>query len=149
MRKAFVTLFYSGLAPKASGTVGSFVALLLGLLILEYLPQSTLALLTIFVSIVAVKEIDKYEAEVGTHDSKEIVIDELVGMWLALAISGGTLTQAILSFVCFRLFDIYKPSIIGRVDQNVKGGLGVVGDDLLAGMFGGILSAGIYQIFFM
>jgi phosphatidylglycerophosphatase A len=149
MQKMFLTLFYSGLSPKAPGTVGSFVALILGLLVLQYFPPSTLALATIFISVVAVKEINKYEAKVGEHDSKEIVIDELVGMWLALAISGATIEQAILSFVCFRFFDIYKPSIIGRIDRDVKGGLGVVGDDLLAGLFGGILSALIYQVAFM
>jgi phosphatidylglycerophosphatase A len=149
MRKMFLTLFYSGLSPKASGTVGSIVALLMGLAILEYFPQSTLILLAIFIAIVSVKEINKYEQEVGEHDSKEIVIDELVGMWIALAISSGTLTQAILSFVCFRFFDIYKPSIIGRVDRDVKGGLGVVGDDVLAGIFGGLLSAIIYKAIFM
>jgi phosphatidylglycerophosphatase A len=149
MRKAFLTLFYSGLSPKAPGTVGSIVALILGVAILQYFPPSTLALATIFVSIVAVKEIDIYEKEVGVHDSKEIVIDELAGMWLALAISSGSMEQILLSFVFFRAYDIWKPSIIGRVDKDVNGGLGVVGDDLLAGLFAGISSALVYQLIFM
>ena len=49
------------------------------------------------------------------------------------------LPAAVLSFVLFRIFDIWKPSIIGKVDREVKGGLGVMGDDLLAGFFAGLL----------
>jgi phosphatidylglycerophosphatase A len=46
----------------------------------------------------------------------------------------------------FRLFDIYKPSVIGRIDRDVKGGLGVMGDDVVAGIFAGICTAGTWQL---
>lgn len=151
MRKFFLTLFYSGLSPKAPGTVGSFVALLLGILLLQYLHVSTLFLLALLISVIAVKQIDIYETEVKMHDSKEIVIDELAGMWIALSISGATAQQwllpAILAFIFFRLFDIWKPSVIGKIDQQVSGGWGVMGDDILAGIFGGICAAFTYGIF--
>ncbi len=52
---------------------------------------------------------------------------------------GNTTLGIVLSFIFFRTFDIWKPSIIGKVDKNIKGGLGVMGDDLLAGFFAGIL----------
>lgn len=155
MRKFFLTVGFSGLSPKAPGTVGSFVSLLLGLLLLEYLHVSTLFLLALLISAVAVKEIDKYEKEVGEHDGKEIVIDELAGMWLALSICGinnfvypdsNYLIMATLAFVFFRLFDIWKPSIIGKIDRDVKGGWGVMGDDLVAGIVGGIAAAGTYKL---
>ena len=153
MRKFFLTLGYSGLSKYAPGTVGSFVALLIGAFLLNYLPsseaisaESTLFLLSILITLIAVKEINKYEAESNTHDDKSIVIDELVGMWIALSISGATLTQMVLSFIFFRYFDIKKPSIIGKVDREVKGGWGVMGDDILAGVFGGILSALVYEV---
>ena len=153
MRKFFLTLGYSGLSKYAPGTVGSFVALLIGAFLLNYLPsseaisaESTLFLLSILITLIAVKEINKYEAESNTHDDKSIVIDELVGMWIALSISGATLTQMVLSFIFFRYFDIKKPSIIGKVDREVKGGWGVMGDDVLAGIFGGILSALVYMV---
>jgi phosphatidylglycerophosphatase A len=141
-RKFFLTVGYSGLSPSAPGTVGSFVSLIIGLVLLIFLSDSNLFMLTILISLIAVKQIDIYEEETNVHDSKEIVIDELAGMWLALSISGITsefwLLPAILSFIYFRIFDIWKPSIIGRIDKNVSGGWGVMGDDLVAGVAAGV-----------
>ena len=149
-RKFFLTVGFSGLSPKAPGTVGSFVSLLIGLFLLEFLHVSTLFLLALLVTVIAVKQINIYEEEVGMHDGKEIVIDELAGMWIALSICGinssNTLIMAVLSFIFFRLFDIWKPSIIGKIDRDVKGGLGVMGDDVVAGFAAGIASAGVYQL---
>jgi len=149
-RKFFLTVGYSGLSPKAPGTAGSFVALILGVILLEYIPTSTLFLLSLLITIVAIKEINIYEKEIGIHDSKEIVIDELAGMWLALSICGinseNFIYTSILAFIFFRLFDIYKPSVIGKIDKNVEGGLGVMGDDILAGLFAGICTAGTWQL---
>ena len=88
LRKFFLTVGFSGLSPKAPGTVGSFVSLILGLFLLEFLHSSTLFLLSILITVVAIKQIDIYEKEVGLHDSSEIVIDELAGMWIALSICG-------------------------------------------------------------
>ncbi|QDF27746.1 phosphatidylglycerophosphatase A [Halarcobacter anaerophilus] len=150
MRKLFLTLFYSGLSPKAPGTVGSFVALILGMLLIKYIPHSTLFLLAFLISVIAAKQIDIYEKEVGEHDSKEIVIDELAGMWIALSICGineqNFYILSILAFLSFRLFDIWKPSIIGKIDKDVKGGWGVMGDDIVAGIAGGILASAVYQL---
>ncbi len=146
MRRVFLTFFYTGLSPKAPGTVGTIAGALVAYLILQFFPVSTLFLLTILISIIAVKEINKYEEETNSHDSSEIVIDEVAGVWFALVLSSATLTQFILSVIYFRIFDIWKPSVIGRIDRNVKGGLGVMGDDLLAGMFAGICSAGTWQL---
>ncbi|RXJ68017.1 phosphatidylglycerophosphatase A [Halarcobacter ebronensis] len=150
MRKLFLTLFYSGLSPKAPGTVGSFVALILGMFLIKYIPESTLFLLAFLVSVIAAKEIDKYEKEVGVHDGKEIVIDELAGMWIALSICGinqeNFYILSALAFIFFRVFDIWKPSIIGKIDREVKGGWGVMGDDIVAGFAGGVAAAGVYQL---
>ncbi len=145
-RRLFLTFFYTGLSPIAPGTVGTIAGAAVAFLILLYLPQSTLFLLTILLSIIAVKEINRYEEETKTHDSSQIVIDEVAGIWLAFSLSASTYTQMILSILFFRLFDIWKPSIIGRVDEKVPGGLGVMGDDLLAGVFAGLCSAASWQI---
>lgn len=149
-RKFFLTVGFSGLSPKAPGTVGSFVSLIIGLFLLEFLHPSTLFLLALLITVIAIKQIDIYEKEVGMHDGKEIVIDELAGMWITLAICGinssNVLFMAPLAFLFFRLFDIWKPSIIGRIDREVKGGLGVMGDDVLAGVAAGIATAGVYQL---
>lgn len=149
-RKFFLTVGFSGLSPKAPGTVGSFVSLIIGLFLLEFLHPSTLFLLSLLVTVIAIKQIDIYEKEVGIHDSSEIVIDELSGMWIALSICGlnseNILFTAPLAFIFFRLFDIYKPSVIGRIDRDVKGGLGVMGDDVIAGIFAGICTALSWQL---
>lgn len=149
MQKLFLTFFYTGLSPKAPGTAGSILATLVGVLIYTYISMETLFLLTILLAILGIKVINTYEAGGGEHDDKSIVIDEVVGVWLALVLSSGTWVQVIASFAFFRLFDIWKPSIIGKIDANVKGGVGVMGDDILAGVFAGICSAGVAQILSM
>ncbi len=155
----FITLGYSGLAPKAPGTAGSLVALILGMGILIAFDAQTLFLASLLVTVIAIKAIDKYEKISGIHDDKRIVIDELAGMWFALSVApaitinfteigmweNGFLVQSLLSFLLFRYFDITKPSIIGRIDRETKGGLGVIGDDIIAGFVAGILSAVIWQ----
>lgn len=159
MNKFFITLGYSGLAPKAPGTVGTLVSLPLGMLILIYFDSYTLFLATLFISVVAIKEINKYELKTGIHDDKSIVIDELAGMWFALSVapalsvgidevatlSNGFLVQSLLSFAFFRYFDIAKPSIIGRIDREAPGGVGVMGDDIIAGFAAGVVSATLWQ----
>ncbi|WP_120803428.1 phosphatidylglycerophosphatase A family protein [Helicobacter pylori] len=137
LRACFLTLFFSGYSKKAPGTIGSLVALLLGLPVL-ILSANTLFLGAIFVGLIAIAQIDKEEEESKIHDSSYIVIDELVGMWLAMAISGLSLAGVVLSFIFFRIYDITKPSLIGKIDKEVKGGLGVVADDALAGILAGL-----------
>ena len=149
-RKFFLTVGFSGLSPKAPGTVGSFVSLIIGLFLLQFLHPSTLFLLSLLVTVIAIKQIDIYEKEVGIHDGKEIVIDELAGMWITLAICGINSSNILIitpiAFIFFRLFDIWKPSFIGKIDRDVKGGLGVMGDDVLAGIAAGIATAGVYTL---
>lgn len=111
--------------------------MLLGLPILAF-SANTLFLGAIFVGLIAITQIDKEEEETKRHDSSYIVIDELVGMWLAMAISGLSLAGVVLSFIFFRIYDITKPSLIGKIDKEVKGGLGVVADDALAGVLAGL-----------
>lgn len=111
--------------------------MLLGLPVLIF-SANTLFLGAVFIGLIAITQIDKEEEETKRHDSSYIVIDELVGMWLAMAISGLSLAGVVLSFIFFRIYDITKPSLIGRIDKEVKGGLGVVADDALAGVLAGL-----------
>lgn len=155
----FLTLGYSGLSPKAPGTVGTLVSLPLGILILIYFDATTLFLAALLISIIAIKSINKYEDQTANHDDQRIVIDELAGMWFALSVApamsiapseitnlqNGFLIQSLLSFILFRYFDITKPSIIGRIDREAKGGVGVMGDDIVAGFAAGISSAALWQ----
>ncbi|GAA9982602.1 phosphatidylglycerophosphatase A [Helicobacter pylori] len=147
LRACFLTLFFSGYSKKAPGTIGSLVALLLGLPVLIF-SANTLFLAAVLIGLIAIAQIDKEEEESKIHDSSYIVIDELVGMWLAMAISGLSLAGVILSFIFFRIYDITKPSFIGKIDKEVKGGLGVVADDALAGVLAGLSVLLVINIYF-
>jgi phosphatidylglycerophosphatase A len=155
LNRLFITFGGSGLAPKAPGTVGSFVALIVGVALIQVIPLQTLFMLTFLITIAGIFEINKYEKLTNSHDDKSIVIDEVAGMWITLMFaiaSARTMPyeyayeiSIILSFGAFRLFDIWKPSIIGTIDQKVKGGLGVMGDDIVAGFAGGMLTVLLLQ----
>jgi len=150
INRLFITFGGSGLSPKAPGTAGSLAALIVGVLLLQFIPMQTLFMLTFFITIAGIFEINKYEKLTNTHDDKSIVIDEVAGMWIALMFAVATAEtmsynyayeiSIIGSFAFFRLFDIWKPSTIGTIDRKVKGGLGVMGDDILAGIAGGLLT---------
>lgn len=140
IRESFLTIFKIGYTKKAPGTFGTLFGLISGIPIL-YFSASTLFILSILVSIIAIKQIDIYEKDnIDKHDEGFIIIDELIGIWIAMSIVGFNVFGIIFSFIFFRIYDIWKPSIIGKIDKNVKGGLGVVGDDALAGFFAGISS---------
>lgn len=151
LQKLFLTFGGSGLSPKAPGTVGTLASLPVGLAILYYFGINTLFMVTLAITVVGIFEINKYEKNTGLHDQQHIVIDEAAGMWLSLMIAYSTaitmlypyaeLLAIVFSFAAFRLFDIWKPSTIGWIDREVKGGLGVMMDDVLAGIAGGLLSA--------
>ncbi|RLA68356.1 MAG: phosphatidylglycerophosphatase A [Epsilonproteobacteria bacterium] len=151
IQKLFLTFFGAGLSPKAPGTIGTLASLPVGLFVLYYIGPETLFMLTLAISIIGIFEINKYENATGIHDHQQIVIDEAAGMWLSLMIAHSVSTTLsypyveilaiILSFTTFRLFDIWKPSTIGWIDRELKGGMGVMLDDILAGIAGGLLSS--------
>lgn len=151
---AFLSVLWVGKCPKASGTMGSIAGVALGLPIL-YLSSQTLFLLSVFVGLFAIKQVNIYEArnegkEGFSHDEGWIVIDEVVGVWIALSIACFGEVSVIgvgSAFVLFRVFDIWKPSLIGKIDREAKGGLGVVGDDALAGIIAGLASLVVIEAF--
>lgn len=147
MQRLFLTFFYSGSTKFAPGTFGTLAAMIPAFFVLKYLGVATLILLSILLFIASIRVIDDYEKTTGIHDDKHIVIDEVAGVFLACGIACGSeisLVNFVLAFVFFRIFDITKPSIIGKIDKKVKGGLGVMLDDMLAGFFAGLLCAVIY-----
>ena len=150
LQKLFLTFGGAGLSPKAPGTAGTLASLPVGVAILYSFGMETLFMLTLAITVIGIFEINKYEKLTGVHDQQEIVIDEASGMWLSLMIAVSTAVTMtypyaetlaiILSFAAFRLFDIWKPSTIGWIDREVKGGLGVMLDDVVAGIAGGLLT---------
>ena len=136
----FATWFGIGLIRPAPGTWGSFAALLIWYFA-EFMHPTAHVILPIFIlfSWLVCSQATK------DSDSKEhsaIVIDEVAGMFVALSfVSHGIMTY-LCAFLLFRLFDIWKPWPISWVDQNVQGGLSILLDDLIAGLFaGGIIYA--------
>ena len=129
----------SGLSPKAPGTVGTIAAIPFYLLI-ALLPLP-LQLLVIAISFGIGVYLCEFTAnDLGVHDHPAIVWDEFVGFWLtmlALPIMGEavTLWWILYGFILFRFFDIVKPWPIRWVDQKVSGGLGIMLDDMLAGIY--------------
>lgn len=141
-----MTVFYTGLIKVAPGTFGSLAALVLGAIIIKFLGLGVLSSLSVLAFIVGVFEIDKYQKQTNKQDPKEVVIDELVGMWIAMSMVPFGVLELVLAFLFFRGFDIYKPSIIGKIDKKMKNGLGVMLDDFLAGIFAGLLALLVLKI---
>ena len=128
---------YSGYVPVASGTAGSLVALPLLFVSARLLQVS--ALLHILVLLVAIGGAcwvaGAAEQYLGEHDSSKIVVDEIVGFLSATALLEITPTRLGIAFLLFRLFDILKPPPARYFDQQVRGGRGVVLDDVCAGLY--------------
>ena len=123
-----------GAVPKAPGTAGTLVALPLYLLIESLDPLGYLLVLAV-VFLVGIYLCGRTSRDLGVHDHSGIVWDEILGylvsMWLAPPGWGWML----LGFLLFRVFDILKPWPIGWLDRRVTGGLGIMLDDLVAGIF--------------
>ena len=131
-----------GYAPFAPGTVGSLVALPLlpPLAALRgYAPGAYAVLLVTLVGI-AIWAADRAEDVLGAEDHPHIVIDEVAGLVVAGIVLPGTWLAAAVAFVLFRLFDVVKPFPARQIDSGVEGGLGVVGDDLVAGLYAGLVT---------
>lgn len=126
------TFFGAGLSPKAPGTVGSLASLVLwaplALLDVAWWLRALVALALFALGTVAADAVVRGE---GREDPQKIVIDEVVGMGLTLLFSS-TVASLVLGTALFRFFDIAKPWPVGVADRRVKGGFGVMLDDVLA-----------------
>ncbi|MDO5642865.1 MAG: phosphatidylglycerophosphatase A [Paracoccus sp. (in: a-proteobacteria)] len=157
--RLIVTWFGAGLLRPAPGTWGSAVAVLCGVLIHRLGSFPLLALASVLVAGAGFWAVARYTAGMDDPDRSEIVIDEVAGQWLALLFPSYAFWQAGMSpavfpwpawlaaFLFFRLFDIWKPWIIGRADRE-GGTMGVMMDDLWAGVFAGLatmLCAGLWH----
>lgn len=139
------TGFGSGFSPFAPGTAGALLAtaiwlLLSGLVPFEYMPAITGFLIIVF-TIAGIRAANAVEPVWG-EDPSRVVVDEMVGVWIPLlVVPEGNLWYVLAAFVLFRLFDIFKPLGIRQM-ESLKGGLGVMMDDILAGIYSLILLTG-------
>ena len=144
--KIFATGFGAGYSPIAPGTMGALVGVLFLVpeLFKHYIissipflidPFFLLLILTFF--FIGVKATNELESEWG-HDPQRIVIDEIVGMWVTMIAVTDTYQTLLVGFILFRIFDIWKPLGIRKMEK-LKGGWGVMMDDVLAGVYANIV----------
>jgi len=129
-------VFGSGLMPKAPGTFGTLATIPLIVLTAS---QSLLVklIILVLVSVLGIWICGKSAELLGEHDHGSIVWDELAGFYLTMIFIPFSWAGLVVGFVLFRLFDIIKPWPIKQLDAQVHGGLGIMLDDIIAGLFAG------------
>ncbi len=131
----------AGLMPRAPGTAGTMAAIPLYLWFSQY-PWQVYLLLVLAVSVSGVWICQQASARLGVHDHPGIVWDELAGFLVTMIPATSSWIWVVAGFLLFRLFDIWKPWPISWADRTLRGGLGIMLDDLLAGaMAAGVLAA--------
>ena len=125
--------FGAGLSPKAPGTMGTVVAVFI-YLVLPNMPPIIYAGLILLSFIFGIWICGKTTEDLGVHDHGGIVWDEFVGYWITMFMAPNGLFWVLLGFVLFRLLDIFKPWPIKWADKELAGGLGIMLDDVLAGI---------------
>ena len=132
LSRMIATFFCIGFAPKAPGTAGTIAALplyctLRRLSLPGYL--FSIALLTVLGTIAS----DRMEVQWG-KDPSQVVIDEVVGLLITLVSRPKSWRNILIGVIVFRLFDIIKPPPVGYIDNHVSGGVGIMADDMAAGV---------------
>jgi phosphatidylglycerophosphatase A len=131
--------FGSGLTPVAQGTFGSLAAILPWLW-LRHLPLAANVVIIAIGFVIGVKACDIAGRAVGVDDHRSLVWDEFIGQWIALLPALlAPWWAVVLGFVLFRLFDVWKPWPVRWFDSHVKGGMGVMVDDVVAGCIAAIM----------
>lgn len=162
MNKLIATVCYTGYLRPAPGTWGSLAALPLAWLIYEAGGYWLLIVLGVVLFFAGVKATEHMAAETGDHDPSCVVVDEVVGQWVALlpVVIGASNAQVeitalwpgwVAAFILFRLFDIWKPGPIGWADRK-ETAVGVMLDDVFAGIFaaiGVVILAGVAHLWLM
>jgi phosphatidylglycerophosphatase A len=135
----------SGCAPVAPGTFGTLTA------VIFYVPLSLLSL-PLYLAVLAVVIVagvglcGRTSRDLGVHDHGGIVWDEFAGYFVTMIAAPPGWQGIVLGFILFRLFDIWKPWPIRWLDKQVAGGLGIMVDDLLAGLYALVLLQLLYRL---
>jgi len=141
--KLLATSFGAGYSPFAPGTIGAIIGCLLLWLFQKYQLIDTFNTPFLFITLIILVTIlgifisNQLEEEWGKDPSK-IVIDETIGLWITMILIPFTWINLLLAFILFRFFDIIKPLGIRKM-ESLKGGLGVMADDMLAGIYANII----------
>ncbi len=145
--RAFTSVGFVGRIPGAPGTYGSLVTLVLAYLWSTSVTGNTFFTLALIIVLtgLGIRASSIVANSIGVEDPGEIVIDELVGQWIALLAIPHFWGYWLAAFILFRIFDIWKPWIIDRV-QHLPGGWGIMLDDVLAGLLTLLLIQGTAAI---
>ena len=130
--------FYTGYFPVAPGTIGSLVGIL-ACFLLQDVPFTTYAIVVILTLIAGIYISGEAEKIYQTKDSSHIVIDEIAGVFFTFIYLPKGISFLLAGFAVFRFFDILKPFPIRSIDEKIKGGWGIMFDDVLAGIYANIL----------
>jgi phosphatidylglycerophosphatase A len=137
------TWFGAGYLSPAPGTWGTLAALPFAWIIIQAVPAVWLIPASVLLFAAGTWGANRFDALTAGHDASEIVVDEVVGIWLTLGIMALhaplSWTAWIVAFALFRVFDIVKPFPINLIDRHMGGGFGVMLDDALAGVYAGIV----------
>lgn len=144
MSALIATFFGVGRAPFAPGTVASAIALAIGYPLVWWGGRFAVLVAGIAAFAIGAWATEHYARDIGNSDPSECVIDEVAGQWIALAFTPFTLVGFVLAFVLFRIFDIVKPWPISRLEK-IPGGMGIMADDIAAGLVAGIVVAALYE----
>ncbi len=144
------TFFGAGLLKPGPGTYGSIAATLVWFLMARHVSQHTLPWITLAMAAAAtaigIPAATRVALESGRKDPQIVVIDEVAGQWLALTLCLPQMPFAVLGLIAFRVFDIWKPWPIRRLERLPEG-TGIVVDDLAAGVYALILQVVLQQAF--
>jgi len=124
----------SGLITPAPGTWGTVAGLIVYIALASLLSFNSLLIVLMLLTVLGTWCAHRSAKKLGIHDFGGIVIDEWAGVWLTLIFVPLNLYNVVIGFVLFRLFDILKPWPIKWFDQRVDGGIGIMFDDVLAGI---------------
>jgi phosphatidylglycerophosphatase A len=126
--------FGSGLSPRAPGTAGTALGLVLALPLLG-LPPAVAWAVVVATFFIGIPICGRASQQLGVHDHGGIVWDEFVGLWMVLLTVPLNAGWWLAAFVAFRVFDIAKPWPIGLLDRRISGGLGIMIDDVVAALY--------------
>ena len=144
--RIFNTLFGIGFSPFAPGTVASAFTILLWYFFIQFFSTYIFVIFVLLVTILSIYTINHHLCDHSSDDPSEIVIDEFIGQSIPLMFLSqkSELFEILFTFICFRIFDIYKIYPV-NLGEKMKGALGVIADDVIAGIYT-IIFLMIYRI---
>lgn len=135
---SLATLFGAGHFPRGPGTFATVLTVPIAVL-MNWAGHLYMMGFIVILTPIAILAADFYENETGGHDHSEIVIDEVLGFLITMTWLPMTWQSLLLGFVLFRMLDILKPFPIGYLDKKIPGGMGVIADDVAAGIIANIV----------